>query len=113
MIQIKIWKGLFFENEVQPPNYIIVDPELTEPAQIIFLIIMEIIPFMLYKKHYLLYDFNCFSLLATETATAASPVTFTVVLIMSKILSTPRIRATPALGTPTAVSYTHLRAHET
>ena len=36
----------------------IVDPELTEPAQIIFLIILEIIPFMLYKKHYLLYDFN-------------------------------------------------------
>ena len=34
--QALIWKGLFFENEVQPPNYIIVDPELTEPAQIIF-----------------------------------------------------------------------------
>jgi Na+/H+-dicarboxylate symporter len=39
-------------------------------------------------------------LLAIETATAASPVTLTTVLAISRILSTPRIRATPALGTP-------------
>ncbi len=38
------------------------------------------------------------------TATVASPVTLIVVLIISRILSTPRMSAIPALGTPTASS---------
>ena len=45
---------------------------------------------------------NCPSESATMTATDASPVTFTTVRIMSRILSTPRIKAIPALGTLTA-----------
>ena len=56
---------------------------------------------MITKKHYLPNVFNWFSLAATDTATAASPVTLTVVLTISKIRSTPKIKATPALGTPT------------
>ena len=43
-----------------------------------------------------------FSEEAIATATLASPVTFVTVLSMSKILSTPRIKANPTLGTPIA-----------
>ena len=42
---------------------------------------------------------SCPSESATITAMDASPVTFTTVRIISRILSTPRIKALPSLGT--------------
>ena len=61
---------------------------------------------MIYKKTYILfYLLNAslskrFSELATTQATAASPVTFTEVLIMSKILSTAKIKPIASKGSP-------------
>ena len=45
---------------------------------------------------------SAFSEAATTVATVASPVTLVTVRIMSRIRSTPRINAMPAVGTPIA-----------
>ena len=45
-----------------------------------------------------------FCMASTQVATAASPVTFTVVRIMSRMRSTPATRATPSTGRPTDCS---------